>query len=246
MMRRIASMVCSRLQPALVLESPMTTAAAAATTSTASRSSGSSIAAPMIAAPLAAATMTACSLRADRWLSHSFATTSGSSSTSTSSGSGADGTTATPPPAAAADGDDRPPPREDLVDRYLSPDLMSRAQRLQLRVLDARRAFSRFEGDSGSPEVQAAVLSERIRDLMEHLQSHKKDHAARWGLRAMLHKRRRVLSYLRRRDFESFAAVVSRLGLRDAAFARQARADKYRVGSRLGAPAESVKRYGFR
>lgn len=123
---------------------------------------------------------------------------------------------------------------------------MNRRQRLQLRLRDARRAFERFEGDTGSAEVQAAVLTERIRDVMEHLQAHRKDHAARRGLRVMLHRRRRVLAHLRRDDFDAFAATIARLGLRDTSYARQARLDRYRVGARLGAPAERVKRYGFR
>jgi small subunit ribosomal protein S15 len=69
-------------------------------------------------------------------------------------------------------------------------------------------------GDTGSPEVQVAVLSERIRNLTDHLATHKKDFHSRRGLLVMVGQRRRLLDYLKRRDAERYASLISRLGLR--------------------------------
>jgi small subunit ribosomal protein S15 len=74
--------------------------------------------------------------------------------------------------------------------------------------------YRRGEADTGSPEVQIAVLSKRIEDLTQHLKTHKKDHHSRRGLLQMVGKRRRLLDYLRREDVERYRAVISRLGLR--------------------------------
>ena len=70
------------------------------------------------------------------------------------------------------------------------------------------------EGDTGSPEVQIAILSERIGGLTDHFQSHKKDHASRRGLLMLVSKRRRLLDYLKTYDSERYKAVVQKLGLR--------------------------------
>jgi small subunit ribosomal protein S15 len=77
-------------------------------------------------------------------------------------------------------------------------------------VTDHRRA----ETDTGSPEVQVAILSRRIADLTEHLKTHTKDHASRRGLLQMVGTRRRLLDYLRREDIERYRALIARLGLR--------------------------------
>jgi small subunit ribosomal protein S15 len=74
--------------------------------------------------------------------------------------------------------------------------------------------FGREEGDTGSPEVQIALLSERITYLTEHLQMHKKDHASRRGLLKLVGQRRRLLDYLRRKDPERYRAILEELGLR--------------------------------
>jgi small subunit ribosomal protein S15 len=68
--------------------------------------------------------------------------------------------------------------------------------------------------DTGSPEVQIALLSERISYLTSHLQSHAKDHASRRGLIMMVNRRRRLLDYLNRRDPDRYREIVSRLSLR--------------------------------
>ena len=69
-------------------------------------------------------------------------------------------------------------------------------------------------GDTGSPEVQVAILSERIRNLTDHLQGHTKDFHSRRGLLMMVGQRRRLLDYLKRKDAERYESVIKRLGLR--------------------------------
>ncbi len=74
--------------------------------------------------------------------------------------------------------------------------------------------YRRGESDTGSPEVQVALLTRRIQELTEHLRTHAKDHHSRRGLLLMVGKRRRLLDYLRREDIERYRALISRLGLR--------------------------------
>jgi small subunit ribosomal protein S15 len=73
---------------------------------------------------------------------------------------------------------------------------------------------ARGAGDTGSPEVQIAVLSRRISELTEHLKTHKHDHHSRRGLLRMVGRRRRLLAYLRREDIERYRSIVAKLGLR--------------------------------
>jgi len=72
----------------------------------------------------------------------------------------------------------------------------------------------RGDSDTGSAEVQVALLSKRISDLTEHLKTHKKDHASRRGLLMLVGRRRRLLEYLKREDIERYREIVARLGLR--------------------------------
>jgi small subunit ribosomal protein S15 len=74
--------------------------------------------------------------------------------------------------------------------------------------------FRTHESDTGSPEVQVALLSKRITDLTEHFKTHKKDNHSRRGLLKMVSQRRSLLDYLKRTDIERYHQVVSRLGLR--------------------------------
>lgn len=74
--------------------------------------------------------------------------------------------------------------------------------------------FRRGETDSGSPEVQVALMSKRIDELTEHLKTHTSDHHSRRGLLLLVGKRRRLLDYLRKEDVERYRALISRLGLR--------------------------------
>ena len=74
--------------------------------------------------------------------------------------------------------------------------------------------YATHEGDTGSPEVQIAVLTRRINDLTEHLKVHKKDHHSRRGLLKMVGHRRNLLSYLQKKDIMRYRAIVEKLGLR--------------------------------
>ena len=75
-------------------------------------------------------------------------------------------------------------------------------------------AHGRDESDTGSPEVQIALLSRRIAELTEHLRTHKKDHHSRRGLLKLVGQRRRLLNYLQKRDIESYRKLIRELGLR--------------------------------
>jgi len=74
--------------------------------------------------------------------------------------------------------------------------------------------YARGEGDTGSPEVQVALLSKRIAELTEHFGEHKKDHHSRQGLLKMVNKRRKLLDYLKAKDQDRYRELISRLGLR--------------------------------
>ncbi len=74
--------------------------------------------------------------------------------------------------------------------------------------------FARSDGDTGSPEVQVALLTARINHLTEHLRVHDKDHHSRRGLLQMVGKRKRLLTYLRNEDVERYRSLISELGLR--------------------------------
>ena len=74
--------------------------------------------------------------------------------------------------------------------------------------------YALHDKDVGSSEVQIAVLTKRIQDLTEHLKEHRMDHSSRRGLIALVNRRRRLLNYLRRKDFERYRNLLKRLGLR--------------------------------
>jgi small subunit ribosomal protein S15 len=74
--------------------------------------------------------------------------------------------------------------------------------------------FKRDDDDTGSPEVQIAVLTTRINNLTEHMREHKKDYATRRGLLAMVSRRRRLLDYLRKVDPQRYLDIIGRLGIR--------------------------------
>ncbi|MBN1437263.1 MAG: 30S ribosomal protein S15 [Sedimentisphaerales bacterium] len=76
------------------------------------------------------------------------------------------------------------------------------------------KEYQTHEGDTGSPEVQVAILTCRIKDLTEHLKSHKKDHASRRGLLKMVGKRSSLLKYLTKTDRARYNSLIGRLGLR--------------------------------
>ena len=74
--------------------------------------------------------------------------------------------------------------------------------------------FKQHEGDTGSPEVQIALLTERVTNLTEHLKDHKQDHHSRRGLLQMVGKRRKLLDYLKREDVNRYRDLIQRLGIR--------------------------------
>lgn len=75
-------------------------------------------------------------------------------------------------------------------------------------------AFRAHENDTGSPEVQVALLTDRIQYLTEHFRTHAKDHHSRRGLLKLVGRRRRLLKYIRRKDFSRYQEIISRLGIR--------------------------------
>ncbi|MGN0597810.1 MAG: 30S ribosomal protein S15 [Ruminiclostridium sp.] len=78
-------------------------------------------------------------------------------------------------------------------------------------IIEANRTS---ENDTGSPEVQIAILTKRINDLTEHLKTHQKDHHSRRGLLKMVGHRRNLLNYLAKKDIERYRAVIAKLGIR--------------------------------
>lgn len=88
---------------------------------------------------------------------------------------------------------------------------MSLARDQKLQIIEEHQLH---EGDTGSPEVQVAILTRRINDLTEHLREHKSDHHSRRGLLKMVGQRRRLLNYLKSLDIERYRSLIEKLGLR--------------------------------
>ncbi len=82
------------------------------------------------------------------------------------------------------------------------------------RKAELIKEYATVDGDTGSPEVQVSILSERITNLTEHLKTHKKDHHSRRGLLMMVGQRRRLLDYLKRKQGSRYEDLIKRLGLR--------------------------------
>ncbi len=83
-----------------------------------------------------------------------------------------------------------------------------------VKKTDIIARFRTHDSDTGSPEVQIAILSERIGELTEHFKTHKKDHASRRGLLMLVSKRRRLLDYLKLNDSDRYRDVIGKLGIR--------------------------------
>lgn len=83
------------------------------------------------------------------------------------------------------------------------------------RKAELIKELGKDANDSGSAEVQVAILTERIRELTEHVKVHKKDHHTRRGLLMLVGKRRRLLSYIKERDIENYRQLIAKLGIRD-------------------------------
>lgn len=84
----------------------------------------------------------------------------------------------------------------------------------QAKKAEIIKEYQLKEGDTGSPEVQVAILTYRINDLNEHLKVHKKDHHSRRGLLKMVGQRRGMLAYLKKTDIERYRTLIAKLGLR--------------------------------
>ena len=82
------------------------------------------------------------------------------------------------------------------------------------RKLELVKSYAQAEGDTGSPEVQVAILSDRLANLTEHFKGHAKDHHSRRGLLKMVGQRRRLLDYLKAKDSKRYDTLIERLGLR--------------------------------
>lgn len=85
---------------------------------------------------------------------------------------------------------------------------------LKEEKLSIIRQYALGEGDTGSPEVQIALLTKRINDLNEHFKAHKKDHHSRRGLFKMVGQRRNLLNYLMKNDIERYRSIIEKLGIR--------------------------------
>ena len=88
---------------------------------------------------------------------------------------------------------------------------MAITQERKQQIIDE---YKTHENDTGSPEVQIAILTENIQNLTEHLRDHKKDHHSRRGLLKMVGQRRRLLAYLKNKDVRRYSALIEKLGLR--------------------------------
>lgn len=105
------------------------------------------------------------------------------------------------------------PPKEHLVEKFFHPDNMSSGEKMKLELQKVRDEFKMSESDCGSARVQVAQLTTKIKHLSTVL--HKKDKHSRKGLQEMVQKRKKLLKYLRRTDWDSYCLVLSKLGLRD-------------------------------
>ncbi|MBE0492067.1 MAG: 30S ribosomal protein S15 [Sulfurospirillum sp.] len=83
------------------------------------------------------------------------------------------------------------------------------------KKIEIAQQFGRSEGDTGSPEVQIALISNRIKYLTEHLKINKKDHSSRLGLLKLVGQRKRLMKYLKRRDYTKYIEVITALSIRD-------------------------------
>lgn len=88
---------------------------------------------------------------------------------------------------------------------------MSQAKQAKAEVIDTYRTH---KTDTGSPEVQVALLTKRIKELTEHFKTHKKDHHSRRGLLRLVGRRRRLLDYVKRQEFDRYKQLIERLGIR--------------------------------
>ena len=104
------------------------------------------------------------------------------------------------------------PPKPELADKNIIYEVKTMITKEQKQAIIEQ--YKTHEGDTGSPEVQIALLTKRINDLTEHLKVHKKDHHSRRGLLKMVGQRRSLLAYLTKVDIERYRSIIARLGIR--------------------------------
>jgi small subunit ribosomal protein S15 len=104
----------------------------------------------------------------------------------------------------------------DTPTNYLANGVIKRGGHIMVKELKTEiiEKYKLHENDTGSPEVQIAILTERINHLNEHLKTHKKDHHSRRGLLKMVGQRRGLLNYLQKKDIERYRAIIGKLNLR--------------------------------
>ena len=108
-----------------------------------------------------------------------------------------------------------PRPQPELVERYLALEMLPARDQWRRRIRGVRGEFARHVTDTGSTEVQVAALTERISHLNGHLKVHRHDYSSARGLQRCLAQRRRLLRYLRRKDFALYGKTIESLGLKD-------------------------------
>ncbi|GMH37858.1 hypothetical protein BSKO_05742 [Bryopsis sp. KO-2023] len=123
-------------------------------------------------------------------------------------------------------------PSDEQVDRYMGSECKSASEKWKDRQQKVRHDFERHTTDSGSSEVQVAILTERIKQMQDHLTVHRKDFSSRRGLERMLNTRRKLLIYLRKKDFDRYCTTIGRLNLKDI-YVRQDRYAIYRTAKEL-------------
>lgn len=132
--------------------------------------------------------------------------------------------------------------KPELVEQYLSMDVMSKAQKLRAQKPSLIAQYQRHAADVGSSEVQVALLTARIRSLEQHFAEHRKDKHTLRGLQVLINRRKALLQYLRRSNFDRYSVVLHKLQLRDI-YAKQNKFDSYRVGTNLKQPTSPLKRF---
>ena len=105
--------------------------------------------------------------------------------------------------------------RRDESPQERSQNMASKLSISKERTAELVKEFGNNEHDTGNPDVQVAILSERIRNLTEHLKTHKKDNHSRRGLMMLIGKRRGLLGYIKERDIERYRSLIKKLGIRD-------------------------------
>lgn len=107
------------------------------------------------------------------------------------------------------------PPKNELLRKYFHWENLSAPEKHKVTLTKVRQDFQVHKTDCGSSQVQIALLTTKIKYMTKHMETHRKDYHSRKGLEAMVQRRRKILKYLRRTDWDSYCDVITKLGLRD-------------------------------